>query len=585
MVSESGLRWRARLGAMTSNCARVLWLVVLAACVILPGTVRGQEAPATAPGATQPSATRKPMNSSLPLVTSDEVDAFRSDQLVSGVSPGQSLLMRSSSSLAPGLPLRNGLWAIDFIEPQFVLMRNSGLPLSQNNSAMWAGRGISTRTLTGIRVELPHVRLIIAPQIIASENKFWLQRHPRFFEPVTPLSYIGRGYTFPYYFYTFPIDHPLSFGERRIRSVDAGESTALVYGGGFELGVSNENQWWGPGIRNALLLSNNAPGFPHAFIRTSRPLNTPLGGLELRWLVGALEESRYFDTLATNDTRSLAAIGATLQTRWDPNLTFGLARSVYATADKWEDVALRWTDVFKPVTKKNPLVLDQVWAEPPLPGGRDQLLSLFARWVFPRSGAEVYAEWGRTEMPKSLAAFLKEPNHTQGYTVGMEWRGDAPGPGTLRAQAEITQVEQSATFRDREQGSWYTSNRVIQGYTHRGHILGASIGPGASSQFVGVDYIAPSWRLGAYAGRTRTNEDVHSTYGFPEFVAYCNHDISVYPGFRGAVSGRFGVVSADLLLQNRLSVLFQNRGGCPNTGDRLDLRNASFTLRFSPGRL
>lgn len=518
---------------------------------------------------------------SLPLVTSDELDRTRSDQLFSGVGPGKSLLMRSASSLVPTLDLSRG-WAFDIIEPQMLGVRNSGLPFSQNNSSMWAGRGISSRALLGLRAEVPNARLIFAPQIVNSQNEYWLPLHPGFFQPVTPTSYIGRGYTFPYYFYTFPIDHPLSFGERRISSFDLGESTAMIHGRGIEAGVSNENEWWGPGIRNAMLLSNNAPGFPHMFVRTGRPIDTPLGGLDVRWLVGVLEESRYFDTLATNDFRSIAAIGATIQSRWDPNLTFGLARSVYATADKWEDALARWTDVLKPVTDENPDVLEQVWREPPLPGGRDQLFSLFARWVFPKSGSEVYGEWGRTAMPNSPAAFLRAPNHTQGYTIGMQWRGNTPIGGSVRLQGEITQLEQSATYRDGPLGSWYTSSRVVQGYTHRGHVIGASIGPGASSQFLAADYLAPSWRAGVYVGRIRTNEDVHGTYGFPTYVSYCNHDVSVFPGFRGAWFSRFGIVSADLLLQNRMNVLFQNRGGCPNIGDRLDLRNASFTLRVSP---
>ena len=226
-----------------------------------------------------------------------------------------------------------------------------------------------------------------------------------------------------------------------------------------------------------MLLSNNAPGFPHAFVRTAKPINTPLGGVEMRWLVGALAESRYFDSLSTNNTRSLAAIGLTLQSRWDPNLLLGVARSVYATADGWEDAALRWTDVFRGVTEKNDAILDQVWAEPPVPGGRDQLFSLFARWVFPKSGAEVYGEWGRTTMPKSVGSFLRAPNHTQGYTMGMQWRGGAPGGGSVRLQGEVTQLEQSATFRDGPLGSWYTSSRVIQGTHIAGTYSVLQLGP------------------------------------------------------------------------------------------------------------
>ena len=515
---------------------------------------------------------------SLTLVTAHEVDRMRANQLAKGVAPGQSLLLRSASSLATPPALGKRWIAGELIYPQLLFVRNSGLPFSQNNSSLWAGRGISTRALLGFRLEAPHFSFVFAPQVVASENSYWLTNH-NYFQPLIPLSYIGRGFTFPYYFYTFPIDQPLSFGSRRIRSFDLGESTALLHAGGVQLGISNENQWWGPGIRNAMLLSNNAPGFPHVFLRTGRPIMTPAGGLELRWLAGALTESRYFDSVSTNDTRSLAAIGAALQMRWDPNLTIGFARSVYATAEKWEQIPGRLGDVFKGATQANSEVLADIAKDKPITlNGRDQLFSLFARWVFPSSGAEVYSEWGRTRPPKSVSDFLKTPNHTQGYTIGMQWRGEPWGGGTVRGQAEVTQLEQSATFRDGPVGSWYTSNRVLQGYTNRGHIIGASIGPGASSQFVALDYLKSSWQLGAFAGRIRWNEDVHSTFGFPDFVSYCNHDVSIYPGLRGALFGGFGSISAELTLQNRLNLLFQNKGGCPNNGVRLDLRTTSLKV-------
>jgi hypothetical protein len=97
-----------------------------------------------------------------------------------------------------------------------------------------------------------------------------------------------------------------------------------------------------------------------------------------------------------------------------------------------------------------------------------------------------------------------------------------------------------------------------------------------------VDYLRSGWRLGAFAGRIRSNEDVHSTYGFPNYVGYCNHDVNVYPGIRAAKAGTFGSISAELSLQNRLTPYFQNGGGCPNVGDRLDVRNKTLSITFSP---
>lgn len=514
----------------------------------------------------------------LVTVNAERVDAKRTGQLRSGVERGQSLMLRSASTLTPPLGAGEKGWHASGIDPQFLMVSNSALPFSQNTGSMWAGKGVSTKTLLGARFENSRIKLILAPELIFSANANWPLRHD-FYAPPLPKDRAGGGYVLPYYIGQFSIDQPMRFGSHPIRKVDPGQSTLVVSGNRFSVGVSSESEWWGPGIRNAIVLSNNAPGFPHLFVRTARPLSTKFGALEMRWLVGGLRESKYFDTVSTNNTRSIASFAANIQTAWDPNLSFGFARSVFATADGWGKIPLRWFDIFsndQSVDAKAPANSSQT------PGGKDQLYSLFGRWVFPSDGLEVYAEWARTALPSSIKEFLVAPNNTQGYTIGLQWLGPEWRAGNFRLQGEATQLEQSATFRDHPLGSWYTSRRVIQGYTNDGEVLGASIGPGASSQFVAADYLRRGWRIGAYAGRIRWNEDVHDTFGFPAYVSYCNHDVSIYPGVRAARSGPLGAISADLALQNRLNAFFQNGGGCPNNGSRLDIRNTSLTVTFSP---
>ena len=143
-------------------------------------------------------------------------------------------------------------------------------------------------------------------------------------------------------------------------------------------------------------------------------------------------------------------------------------------------------------------------------------------------------------------------------------------------------MEQSATFRDLPQESWYMSTRVIQGYTNRGEVIGGSIGPGASSQWLAMDYVRQSWRFGGYLGRIRWNEDVHSTANFPVYQGYCSHDVTLYPGVRAASISRLGTLTADVGFQNRENVFFENDGGCPNVGIRRDIRNRSLSITFSP---
>lgn len=556
---------------MVSRFPRHSWLrtaLILSACVSSLASAQGTQAAPAIPA------------SSLILVNSEAEDALRADQLRGGVARGESLLLRSASSLTPSLVTDSSGWRAAVIAPQFLFVSNTALPFSQNYGALWAGKGLSSSTLIGFKLETSRVRLIFAPELISSANSDWILRYPVYRRPSIPPDRSGGGYVFPFYVASqWSIDQPMRFGNRPIRRFDPGQSTAMFSTNRLQFGFSNENEWWGPGIRNAIVLSNNAPGFPHLFVRTARPISTRFGAVEMRWLVGGLTESKYFDTVSTNNVRSLASVSATLQTAWDPNLSVGLARSVYSTATGWGQVPWRWFDVLARTAHTGNATPQDATGNPVR---KDQLFSLFARWVFPADGVEVYTEWARTELRASLRELLTAPNHTQAYTLGLQWRGAPWRGGNFRLQTEVTQLEQSATFRDRKLGSWYMSTRVIQGYTNRGEIIGASIGPGASSQWLAMDYLRPSWRFGVFAGRIRWNEDVHSTANFPVYVGYCSHDVSLYPGVRAAKAGPFGTITADMSFQNRLNAFFQNDGGCPNVGQRLDIRNRTLSITFSP---
>jgi hypothetical protein len=517
-------------------------------------------------------------SSSLILVNSEAVDRLRFEQLIDGVVAGQSLLLRSASSLTVPPAGQSAGTRISALPPQLLFVHNTSLPFSQNYGALWAGKGLSTRTLLGLKVQLARVTVILAPELISSENSDWVIRTFPYIVPAIPPERAGGGYVFPFYVASqWSIDQPLRFGKGPIRRFDPGQSTAMFSTGRFQFGVSNENEWWGPGIRNAIVLSNNAPGFPHYFVRTAHPLSTRFGLVEARWLVGGLSESKFFDTVSTNNVRSLASVATTLQTGWNPNLSFGFARSVYSTATGWGQVPFRWFDVLARTAGT-----DATPQDPPGKVRKDQLFSFFARWVAPADGLEIYTEWARTQLRLNLQDLLTRPNHTQAYTLGLQWRRPAWRSGTFRLQTEVTQMEQSATFRDLPQESWYMSTRVIQGYTNRGEIIGGSIGPGASSQWMAMDYLRPTWRFGGYVGRIRWNEDIHSTANFPAYVAYCSHDVSLYPGARMATSRFFGTFTADVAFGNRQNVMFQNDGGCPNVGQRRDIRNRTLSITFSP---
>jgi hypothetical protein len=466
--------------------------------------------------------------------------------------------------------------------PELAVVRNSALPFSLNDGALWAGRGTSVSVTGGLRMRYRMLRVNVAPTYVYSENAaFALPTDPRYFNPVPPVP--RSPYSYPWRFSGASIDLPLRFGATAYRRLDLGQSAAYATLGAVDVGFSSENEWWGPGVRNALLMSNNAPGIPRLFVRTARPLRTPVGVVEARYMLGSLSTSEFFETVtAPNRGRSLSAAAVTLRPRVAPTLTLGFARSVFAQTGDGETIN-HLLDVLGSTGRPNALA----GGDPTQRAGRDQLYSFFARYVIPDAGFESYVEWGRAEMPVSVRDFLVSPNHTQGYTLGVQYARPVARTGlTARLQAEFTNVAQSNTFNQRPSGSWYTSRAAIQGYTQRGQVIGAAIGPGGSSQWLATDVIGARWTAGLFATRIRWDDDAHYTVQNP-LGGFCRHDVSLLGGVRG--SGRvagLGSVTAAVAAGNRLNLFYQNARACfSDVGPRVDRRNVTLSFGVTPSGL
>jgi hypothetical protein len=552
-------------------------LLRLVGCALVAALCSRQSAAQGTDSLPQPSVVSRvetPSQSSVPLitVTDDSVDRWGDGQR-RGQASTAGYLLRSAGTLTPASTIQG----VRRLQLQVHTVYNSAIPFSMNEGGTWAGRGVAWLFTDGFDLKAGRVRVLFAPQFSLSTNRWWRVRDSvQFVPPTLPSNRNGSGYMFPWYAAPYTIDLPLRYGDVNLSRVGFGQSSISVDAKAVTFGFATENEWWGPGVRNAIVLSNNAPGFPHLFLRSSHPLDTRLGLVEFRWLAGALYESKWFDIDPTNNVRSIAAFAATVTPHRLPGLTLGLSHSVYATASSTGEGLFSFFNVFQNTGHPNDLPFGDSTLSP---GGRDQVMSLFGRWVMPESGLETYVEWGRTELPKSLRDFFLYPDHTQGYTLGIQWNKPE---GRSRIQGEVTTLEQSATFRDRPLGSWYTSRRVIQGYTNQGQSLGAAIGPGASSQWLAWDYLLQSWRAGLYAGRIRWNEDVRSVYNWPKYQEYCTHDVSLFVGGRGAWHTRLGFISADLNLANRINAFFEVQSSCTVRNSVNDIRNKTLSLTFAP---
>ncbi len=480
----------------------------------------------------------------VPLVTlQGELAERRRLSLVEGADSADASLLRSASRDTP--PAANVQHpSLRLLSPEVRMFSNSALPFGANTESVRAGRGVNIVATAGFDARYGPARLIVAPQLVYEQNL-----------PFQVIPYVQgtppqrSPWANPFHPLPESIDLPFRYGELSHRRLEAGQSSLTVDLGPMAVGAATENEWWGPGIRNALLLSDNAAGFPHLFARAATPVKTRAGVFDFDVIFGHLHESEYFDHDPANDLSTLSAGAFTWRPGGGPGLQLGFAH----------------------------LRIDGA-------SGHDQMNSLFGRWVFVGSGLEAYAEWAHFQDPPSLRAFLEVPNHEQGYTVGLQWAHPLAPGRTFRLQTEASYLEPDASFRIRPVTTSYTSSTVPQGFTNRGKVLGANIGPGSSSQWLAADVFATQSRVGIYLGRIRY--DNGTAFG-PLVPDLRGQDVSLLAGLRASrnVHGLHALV--ELTDTARLNYLYQAYfdNAALGTYKGIDITNRSLavTLTWTPG--
>jgi hypothetical protein len=546
---------RAMLTIHEEPMDSVLFRAVRAALfpLLLAGSPLAAQRADSARAALPDSAPAGPAWTTLRTVGGGEEDRERVLQLL-GREPHAGFLIRSPSSRTPrGEP---GSFAL--LRPEARIVYNSGLPYSLNEGGLWAGRGAGVLVTGGFRARAGRFRLTVAPELARRANAD--------FQTLSPGSPDASRYASPFHFGgNSPADLPLRFGDDPQLSVSLGQSSAVAEVGRFDVGVAKESQWWGPAIRNALVMSNNAPGIPHFFARTGVPLRTRIGEVDAKWVVGSLRESGYFDRTSRNDVRALSALAVAWRPVWEPNLTLGATRAAYASAGGAGSVPAHAFDVL-------------------LPGGEDraQVFSVFTRWLFPASGVEAYGEWVRQEGLATPRLWLSEELEPWGYTLGLQWARPTSASAIFRLQVEVSDLEKGVVETNGTRvRSYYTGAQVPQGYTHRGRVLGAAIGPGASSQWIAGDHLGARWEAGAFAGRVRWDNDALYQTFQPNPLG---HDVTALLGVRGALRTRGFRFGAELTAAKRHNYLFQVVNASLENPAGVDIPNRTLRLTVEPLR-
>ncbi|MBW3655797.1 MAG: hypothetical protein KY444_06800, partial [Gemmatimonadetes bacterium] len=136
----------------------------------------------------------------------------------------------------------------------------------------------------------------------------------------------------------------------------------------------------------------------------------------------------------------------------------------------------------------------------------NQLASISARWVFPRTGFEVYGEFGREDHSWDLLDFVLEPDHSAFYVVGgsRAWRR---GSSVLSARAEVASSQPSHLKSVRREARVYIHSRARQGHTNAGQLLGSPAIAGGGGHVLALEAFTPrgGWSVDWTRTRLRDN--------------------------------------------------------------------------------
>ena len=383
---------------------------------------------------------------------------------------------------------------------------NSHHPYNRNNGSMIPNRGYQHVISAGIYAEIGPLSIQLKPEHLFSENK--------------DFDGFGEGENghYPYIWAKRfrlwnNIDTPERFGNTNHNKTLLGQSSIKLNFKSISIGVSNENIWWGPSIRNSIMMSNHARGFKHITFNTRKPIKTKIGNFEWQLVSGKLENSGFSPVNGEvdassglyvpkinqiseqNDWRYFQGYSLTYSPKWISGLSLGFIRWVqmYSAQVKGEYSYFMkgnpsWFPVFNNLFRKNDKSVDYEMQT-------DQAAGLFLRWLWKEAKSEIYFEFHLNDSKQNIRDLIIDTDHSRASSLGLQKVFEINNHNFLFSW-EWTQMEQTGSRLLREARSWYEHGFVRDGYTNKGEVLGAGIGPGSNSHYFEISKIKKKGKLG-----------------------------------------------------------------------------------------
>jgi hypothetical protein len=395
---------------------------------------------------------------------------------------------------------------------------NSAYAKSMNNGPVWRGRGLTQEFHGGFQARYGMLHITLNPSVYVSQNRpFELGVNP-----IYELEYEKSKFSYPF---SGKLDLVQRYGDDPFFNIHPGQSDISLLINNFRTGVSTQNMIAGHAHYNPMLLSTNAPGFPHFYVGTERPFSFYIGHFEIKQIWGGLYESSHFDDNPANDWRYFTAFLGGWQPRFTKGLHLGFNR---AFVQRGPDFQFFSGDLFATLYNFNNPESGE-FEGIPINDAFDQVVSITARWTFSEVGFEPYFEFARNDF--GGGPFGSTPDHTRAYTLGFTKIFDLPDASIFALTGELSNNGSSRTSLTRDTGPYYIHTFIEQGYTNGGQILGAGLGPGGIAYNLFMRRYSSKGMHGAIIQYMRINDDFYYTY----FDDNNRHDYEYTFGYKGVV--------------------------------------------------
>jgi hypothetical protein len=311
-----------------------------------------------------------------------------------------------------------------------------------NDGAHWQGRGINQALSFGLQGRKGGFEYTIAPIFSYAENR--------------PYKYgvDSSSYNRPEFQnqFTTGIDYVMRYGDEAQSKIYEGQLEIAYRFPKLRVSLGTANQWWGPGIYQSALMTNNAPGFWHLRVENHKPYTSYIGDFSFQYMSGILQESEYFNNNSNDDQRIYNGLVISYAPTFFGGMTLTMNRVIMMQkedSDSFADYGLMVTDFFR---------TSQVNPDGTITERKDQIIAIGLDWRSSSDHFRAYMEWVRGDFASDIIDFFEQPDHNAGYIWGFAKRFPIKGYEGQYIQLSFEQANLGTweTRRIRPSTSMYT---------------------------------------------------------------------------------------------------------------------------------